>query len=481
MGERTDGLLKRRGMLAGMAAFAGAALAKLAGAERVEAGHSTTVGTDFADRKALHLGETNNVPGGTFIAIAGSTSAQGFRVSGYLGHAAISGQNTTAGKTGVHGLSNDVASTSTGKGVEGDTYGGGLNASGVYGIARAGQSNGVWGENTSATDGNAGVYGLASNTSSLAIGVFGRTRSSHPGAAGVFGEVTATNGGNVGVYGRTASTNAGAAGMYGEAVASGASGTGVFGRASGGIGVRGQSVSNTGVFGGSNTGIGVYADSVSNSAIFAAGPRGVWGRTTAGIGMLAQATQGGTVQNRSYGLYAAAPGPGWAGYFEGNVYVTGSVTQAGNAPATSTALVADGTTRALYSQDSTEPVVEDLGEAKLAGGRFEVKLDPDFASVADAGSYQVFLTPYADCKGMAVTARGPGGFTVAELQGGTSGVGFGYRVVAKRKGATGKRLERLERPKGLDAKDLEPPKLPEPAPAPEKPTEPRPEPPRPGR
>jgi len=54
--------------------------------------------------------------------------------------------------------------------------------------------------------------------------------------------------------------------------------------------------------------------------------------------------------------------------------------------------------------------------------------------------------------------------------------------VAKRKGAIGKRLERIERPRGLSAKELEPPKLPEVPTQPEKPpTEPRPEPPRPGR
>ena len=34
-------------------------------------------------------------------------------------------------------------------------------------------------------------------------------------------------------------------------------------------------------------------------------------------------------------------------------------------------------------------------------------------------------------------------------------------MVAKRKGAAGKCLEKLERPKGLSGKDLEPPKLPE--------------------
>ena len=55
----------------------------------------------------------------------------------------------------------------------------------------------------------------------------------------------------------------------------------------------------------------------------------------------------------------------------------------------------------------------------------------------------------------------PVGFEVRELKAGTASLTFSYRVVAKRKGAAGKRLERLERPKGLSTKDLEPPKLPE--------------------
>ena len=51
--------LKRRGLLAGAAALAGMAVGKLTGPERVEAGHSSTVGTDFADRKALHVEQSN--------------------------------------------------------------------------------------------------------------------------------------------------------------------------------------------------------------------------------------------------------------------------------------------------------------------------------------------------------------------------------------------------------------------------------------
>ncbi len=136
----------------------------------------------------------------------------------------------------------------------------------------------------------------------------------------------------------------------------------------------------------------------------------------------------------------------------------------------------DGSQRTLYSQDSTEPLVEDVGESKLASGQANVKLDPDFAAIADGGAYHVFLTEYGDDSGLFVETRTPAGFTV-RAKGSPSAVSaFSYRIIAKRKGATGKRLEKLERPKGLSAKELEPPKLPEGVTTPEKPaTEHKPE------
>ncbi len=47
--------------------------------------------------------------------------------------------------------------------------------------------------------------------------------------------------------------------------------------------------------------------------------------------------------------------------------------------------------------------------------------------------YQVFLTPYGDCKGLYVTNRNASSFEVHELGGGTSNLSFGYRIMALRK------------------------------------------------
>ena len=60
--------------------------------------------------------------------------------------------------------------------------------------------------------------------------------------------------------------------------------------------------------------------------------------------------------------------------------------------------------------------------------------------------YRVFLTPEGDCNGLYVSSKSPTGFEVRELKGGTSSLGFSYRVVAKRKDIPGARLERVPMP-----------------------------------
>ena len=72
--------------------------------------------------------------------------------------------------------------------------------------------------------------------------------------------------------------------------------------------------------------------------------------------------------------------------------------------------------------------------------------DRDFAAVADTRHYHVFLTAYGDSNGLYVTNRNAQGFEVREQGGGTSGVSFAYRVVAKRKHVTTKRFQKIKKP-----------------------------------
>ena len=44
-----------------------------------------------------------------------------------------------------------------------------------------------------------------------------------------------------------------------------------------------------------------------------------------------------------------------------------------------------------------------LGEAALVKGKASVKLNREFISIAETGSYHVFLTPYGDSAGLFVS------------------------------------------------------------------------------
>jgi len=486
MGERAgSGVVKRRGLLAGAAALA-AAVAKLGTTERAEAAHGSGTDPDAIHRNVVNTATatttlTNtNVSGGTALFVESTAG----------GGSGLHGANNTATGVGVHG------SSSAGAGVFGLTLGAGK--PGVSGVARGIGGIGVQafasgGEASYAVQGiresgglgaavrgdvnpgvaadavqgaaRSGIGVLGTSESGIGVrgeattasGVHGVARGTATNSIGVLGEVTQA-GGAIAVVGR----NTDPANVNPAVAGTSPAGTGVRGNSTSGYGLFGVSQSGPGVFAGSISNAGVYADSGTSTGVFSTSTRtAVWGRSVAGTGVFGQAT------DRGVGVYGASAAPGWAGYFEGNVYVTGRVVQAG--AAASTATTTDGSTRTVYSVDSAEPLVEDVGEGTLAKGRAAVALDAEFAAVADGGAYHVFLTPKGDCNGLYVASQTPAGFEVRELKGGAAALAFSYRVVAKRKGATGKRLEKLERPKGLGVKDLEPPKLPEAQLAPEKP------------
>jgi len=138
---------------------------------------------------------------------------------------------------------------------------------------------------------------------------------------GVYG---ASGGGN-GVHGVTSAiTQAGVAGVntgggYGVAGFSDATnGTGVYGRGQGGPGVSGTSTSNDGVYGSSGSGNGVHGVTSAIGQAGVAGVNAVGGYGVAGFSDEATGT----------GVYGR--GNAWAGYFQGNVNVTGSLNVGGN-------------------------------------------------------------------------------------------------------------------------------------------------------
>jgi hypothetical protein len=335
------------------------------------------------------------------------------RVVGASGVGGIYGTNLGGSTPGIVGESDGSLSAGVrgnngggGDGVHGQSNGGGTQA-GVRGVSSGSQGNGVWGECDNGT-GAYGVYGI----STTGLGVVGQ--GPQAGVRGVAATSTSTgvvgeSSTGIGVWGVTSSAGQG---LANPAVAGSNDGGGAalvgFTTGPQSIGLGGATDSGIGVYGSSQTGIGVSGYTKSSVAV------------------------GGT-----------ATGGGYAGYFNGPVYINGSLTATG---AKSAAVRSNGSLRRVYSLECPESWFEDFGTAQLASGQTTVSLEPGFASIVHTDAYRVFLTPKGDCKGLYVSSQAGGTFNVHELQGGTSNIGFDYRVVARRSDIAGARLEDVDEP-----------------------------------
>lgn len=231
--------------------------------------------------------------------------------------------------------------------VRGSNLGTAASGAGVWG-SHAAAGTGVFGTASSGT----GVFGYALSSIAYNYGVFGRTDS--PLGIGVSGWHTSLSGLGPGVKGETLSTDDEAAGVLGQVTGAspGAYSAGVRGISEGtglkGIGVYGsQAGSGWGVYGTTPSGVGVYGlhdgttgtqpgvkgetQSTDASAV------GVLGRVTStSPGSMSTGVQGineGTGPN-GIGVYGEQKGSGWgvygksasgyAGYFDGDIYVAGN-------------------------------------------------------------------------------------------------------------------------------------------------------------
>jgi hypothetical protein len=155
-----------------------------------------------------------------------------------------------------------------------------------------------------------GVHGDSENN----VGVFGISK----GSVGVRGESR-----YVGVLGRS-SNGVGVSGKGNITGVSGwAEGAGVYGASMNGLGVLGESENGVGVNGFSHTGIGMEGNSNRHFGVsgVSKGFHGVWGESKRwdGAGVLGYSLQGGGIGVAGTNLVG-----GWAGYFEGDVYISGS-------------------------------------------------------------------------------------------------------------------------------------------------------------
>jgi hypothetical protein len=267
-------------------------------------------------------------------------------------------------------------------------------------------------------------------------GMLGRTAYTTSNCAGVAGACEAASGG-IGVLGTAKSTTGtGVYGFAGSVVPSEVppAGCGVHGTGPT-VGVSGKSTNGTGVLGSSTSGDGVLGYTGGSLKYSVAGSgsgdaHGVVGFSANQFGVIGVNQSGTNYAGFFSGGGAANPGV----LIDGTFVATGTKSQA--------VPTARHGMRKLYAVEATRPMFEDVGTARLEDGEARVELDPVFAATVNTGiAYHVFVTPRGECRGLYVSEQDPSGFVVRELQRGTSGIAFDYRVMAAVRGHERTRLE----------------------------------------
>jgi hypothetical protein len=299
----------------------------------------------------------------------------------------VKGVTTSQGKAGVSGLNNSVfpctavtGSSDNGHGVKG-VNGAGSGATPKFGCGVWGESNigygvygasmgdqpAVYGFNDAPSRGGAAITGTSAGIYGESTHFEGVHGLGHGGGAGVSGinDGPAVLGSNaMGVYGQSSSSN----GVYGLSLDGGA---GVRGDSKHGDGVHGEttSQSNYGVSGLNNTEFPCVAIFGSSSA-----GHGVKGVNGAGSGATPKFGCGvwGDSQN-GFGVYGASQA-GTAGYFDGNVSVTGNVNVSGDVILTGADCAEMFDLKPLETADpGSVLVIDDSGALRLCNSGYDTK------------------------------------------------------------------------------------------------------------
>jgi hypothetical protein len=263
------------------------------------------------------FGNCKDAPPDVGIGVVGQ-GASGTGVQGTGGKAGVSG--FSAAGVGVHG---QCSGSNSGVLGESDT------GQGVLGRSRT--NHAVQGE----SDAGRGVVGI----SKTFVGTTGQSTTSD----GVFGESDT----GIGVHGTSRTNHA----VHGESAA----GRGVIGISQTFIGVTGMSTTSDGVFGGSDTGPGVHGTSRTNHAVHgeSAAGRGVVGISQTFVGVTGQSTSNdGVLGISTSGFGVHGKGGLLAGFFEGDVSVTGKITVQGDIVLTNADCAEDFD---IFGPDPVEP------------------------------------------------------------------------------------------------------------------------------
>jgi len=380
---------------------AGTITGVLAGTDLTGGGTSGVVTLNLDTTKVPALAASSNI-------FTGSITASSFTGNG-AGLTGVSASGLAAGTYSNAYTFSNAANSFTAASV---TAGSVSASNGVVGTSASSTGQGVYGNNTATTGDAYGVLGTSASSSGT--GVFGLDSSGMgvygTGVFGVWG-----NGESAGAYGYNAAN-----GSYGELGAS-ANGiaAGVYGSGPSGSGVGVYGTGLTGVAGNSTsgTGYGVYGSAIGNGM-------GVWGtnNTTTAYGV---------------GVYgSSSSSTGFAGFFEGNVTVTGALTSGVKDFLIDHPL--DPANKYLYhsSVESSEMMNIYTGNVVLdAGGEAVVQLPDWFESLNTDFRYQL----------TAIGAPGPNLYIAQEVQGnsfrvagGSPGMKVSWQVTGVRQDAYAK-------------------------------------------
>ncbi len=306
---------------------------------------------------------------------------------------------------------------------------------------------------------NGGSGSGVAGTSLLGPGIIGRTYGS---AASVAGAVvglelgTSVDGTIAGVYGQGSGADPGVIGQGYSGVVGLGSAAGVYGMATptnpsihtgfgvagiGRTGVEGIGAGEPGIFGINELGVGPDANGLealapASAGLLSYGATGVIAVSMAGSSTIPSGTNAALKLEVYNDTTQLLRGTDQTGHdvvsldAAGNLILAGTLTQQGT-PAIATR-GNDGSTKLAFGARTTQPAIEDVGEARLTNGSAYVPLDRDFAATIDPNApYLAFVTAEGDTRGLYVAQRGSGGFTVRENSGGRSNAAFEYRIVGK--------------------------------------------------
>ncbi len=307
--------------------------------------------------------------------------------------------------------------------------------------------------------------GVYNNTAPLAGDVFsvysnnmgGTTITNTLGASAINGYAN----GGTGVFGEDVGGGDGVVGYNNDNTATG--GIGIFGEADGqtiaiegyapnkinGTGVSGYAPANglgIGVWGTDSAGfsgvVGNDAHAYNGVSVTLAGSQAGGSFTGVSAGLTAYAysnsatplTQGGFFQdsiNKTHNIQVSI-----AAYMANTAYKVYS--PSGTAAVSTSVKDVNDKWVVMFAPEAPEVQFEDYGQGELVNGEAKIDLDPTYAknvAINDKHPLRVFIQLEGDCNGVYVTDKTATGFTVKELNKGTSNVKFSYHVVANVKDA----------------------------------------------